>query len=283
MDSRWFYSLLLGFAVFLSGCSSPVKVEAPKEPITINLNVKIDHAQRMRGESEARPVTSAVDDESEDIKLLSRAFLPRDICPQPGFGFYAYLLFPRNLPETYAQRVAAAAAFLCLFEDVTEASELVGDRSALAVLYAPITSVGLRDDLLNKRDPALLVRHYDYRRAYLFAIRNDLEPDELYIIGQRERFAIGQRECFAPESGLEPTQFQSVKLSDRSPNEVFAFLASLEDRLVENQILVAERKVDLVETIRTVFRTLGEFSVAATTAIATAKGDQEDVPTFSCP
>ncbi|OCG16714.1 hypothetical protein A9G09_02715 [Gilliamella sp. wkB292] len=31
------------FATILSGCSPTVKVEAPSEPININLNVKIDH------------------------------------------------------------------------------------------------------------------------------------------------------------------------------------------------------------------------------------------------
>lgn len=30
-------------AAILSGCSPTVKVEAPSEPININLNVKIDH------------------------------------------------------------------------------------------------------------------------------------------------------------------------------------------------------------------------------------------------
>jgi hypothetical protein len=267
--------MVLGIAASLSACAPAVKVEAPLEPITIHLNVKSDTEQRIRGESEARPVTSAVDEKSEDITLLSRAFLPRHISPQPGFGFYAYLLFPRNLPQTYTQRLAAAAAFLCLFEDVTKATELVDDRSTLAVLYAPISSIGLREELLKKRDPVLLVRHYDYRRAYLFATQNGLDPNELYIIGQRD--------FFTPEGNVEPTQFQAARFSERPPNEGLDVLASLEDRLVQSQILIAEHEVDLIETIRTVFRTLGEFSVAAMTAIGTAHAESQVAPVFSCP
>lgn len=33
----------LACAVFLSACTPTVQVAAPKEPITINLNVKIEH------------------------------------------------------------------------------------------------------------------------------------------------------------------------------------------------------------------------------------------------
>jgi hypothetical protein len=275
MWNRWVPTLWIVVAASLSGCSPTVKVGAPKDPITINLNIKLDAETRVLGEKEARPLISADEGESEDIRILSRAFLPRSIMPESGFGFYAYLLFPRNLPDTYAQRLGAASAFLCLFEDVAEAVQLVGDGSALAVLYAPIISIGLRDEILSKRDPALLLRHYDYRRAYLFAIQNDLDPNALYIVGQRM--------LFAPERGFNPTQSQSIELSTRTSDEIFAFLASLEDRLIENRVLVAESKVDLFESWRAVFRTLGEFTVAATTAVATVKADQEDGPTLSCP
>ncbi|WKE64869.1 YnbE family lipoprotein [Gallaecimonas kandeliae] len=33
---------------FLAGCSPRVALEAPKEPITINLNVKIEHEIRIK-------------------------------------------------------------------------------------------------------------------------------------------------------------------------------------------------------------------------------------------
>ncbi len=49
--------LLLG-ALFLAGsiagCAPTVKVEAPKEPITINLNIKLDADIRVRVEDKAK-------------------------------------------------------------------------------------------------------------------------------------------------------------------------------------------------------------------------------------
>ncbi len=48
--------LMLG-ALFLTGslagCSPTVKIEAPKEPITINLNIKLDADIRVRVEDKA--------------------------------------------------------------------------------------------------------------------------------------------------------------------------------------------------------------------------------------
>lgn len=35
--------LLIALGLILSGCTPTVQVAAPKEPITINLNVKIEH------------------------------------------------------------------------------------------------------------------------------------------------------------------------------------------------------------------------------------------------
>ncbi len=44
--------LFLGGA--LAGCSPTVKIEAPKEPITINLNIKLDADIRVRVEDKAK-------------------------------------------------------------------------------------------------------------------------------------------------------------------------------------------------------------------------------------
>jgi hypothetical protein len=38
----------------LAGCEPTVKVEAPKEPITINLNIKLDADVRVKVEEEAK-------------------------------------------------------------------------------------------------------------------------------------------------------------------------------------------------------------------------------------
>ncbi|MFA5495081.1 MAG: YnbE family lipoprotein [Porticoccaceae bacterium] len=39
-------------AVLVAACSPTVRVEAPSEPITINLNVKIDHEIRVKVDKE---------------------------------------------------------------------------------------------------------------------------------------------------------------------------------------------------------------------------------------
>ena len=49
---------ILGFvatiAIMLAGCQPTVRVEAPKEPITINLNIKLDADVRLRVEEKAK-------------------------------------------------------------------------------------------------------------------------------------------------------------------------------------------------------------------------------------
>lgn len=49
---------ILVFAGFLIGCSPTVKVEAPDKPITINLNVKIEHEIRVKVDKELEDVFS---------------------------------------------------------------------------------------------------------------------------------------------------------------------------------------------------------------------------------
>jgi len=48
--------LILTIAIFLISCTPTVKVEAPTEPITINLNVKIDHEIHVRVDKELEDV-----------------------------------------------------------------------------------------------------------------------------------------------------------------------------------------------------------------------------------
>ena len=49
-------ALILSVLAFAAGCTPTVKVEAPKEPIEINLNVKIEHHIRIQ-----------VDEQLEDL------------------------------------------------------------------------------------------------------------------------------------------------------------------------------------------------------------------------
>ena len=49
---------LFGIALFASGCTPKVEVIPPKEPITINLNVKIEHEIRVKIDKELDDVFS---------------------------------------------------------------------------------------------------------------------------------------------------------------------------------------------------------------------------------
>jgi hypothetical protein len=49
---RWAWILLPG--LLLAACQPTVKVEAPKEPITINLNIKLDADVRVKLEEKAK-------------------------------------------------------------------------------------------------------------------------------------------------------------------------------------------------------------------------------------
>ena len=50
--------LILVMGVFLVSCTPTVKVEAPDKPITINLNVKIEHEIRVKVDKELEDVFS---------------------------------------------------------------------------------------------------------------------------------------------------------------------------------------------------------------------------------
>lgn len=56
------FGMLMGVAVFcllVPGCTPKVQVEPPDKPITINLNVKIEHEIRVKVEKELDNVLDA--------------------------------------------------------------------------------------------------------------------------------------------------------------------------------------------------------------------------------
>ncbi len=57
---RSLHILLLTFTLgtLLSGCTPTVRVEAPEKPITINLNVKIEHEIRVKVDKELDDIFS---------------------------------------------------------------------------------------------------------------------------------------------------------------------------------------------------------------------------------
>ena len=50
--------LILFMGAFLMSCTPTVKVEPPDEPITINLNVKIEHEIRVKVDKELEDIFS---------------------------------------------------------------------------------------------------------------------------------------------------------------------------------------------------------------------------------
>jgi hypothetical protein len=64
MVARACYTLLAALWIAsLAACSPKVQIEAPKEPITINLNVKIEHEIRVKVDQDLETLF----DEDEDI------------------------------------------------------------------------------------------------------------------------------------------------------------------------------------------------------------------------
>jgi hypothetical protein len=64
MVARAYYTLLAALWIAsLAACSPKVQLEAPKEPITINLNVKIEHEIRVKVDQDLETLF----DEDEDI------------------------------------------------------------------------------------------------------------------------------------------------------------------------------------------------------------------------
>ncbi|PSJ17104.1 YnbE family lipoprotein [Nitrosomonas supralitoralis] len=47
-------AILIFYCVAIASCAPTVKVESPKEPITINLNIKLDADIRVKLEEEAK-------------------------------------------------------------------------------------------------------------------------------------------------------------------------------------------------------------------------------------
>jgi len=64
MGTRMCFTLLAALWIAsLAACSPKIQVEAPKEPITINLNVKIEHEIRVKVDEDLEDLF----DEDDDI------------------------------------------------------------------------------------------------------------------------------------------------------------------------------------------------------------------------
>lgn len=59
---KFFYSVVLVPAYLLTACTPTVQVAMPSEPITINLNVRIEHEIRVRVDEELDDVFAQNED-----------------------------------------------------------------------------------------------------------------------------------------------------------------------------------------------------------------------------
>ncbi len=59
LDSKYILTATALLGLALAACQPTVKVEAPKEPITINLNIKLDAEVRIKLERQAEEDISA--------------------------------------------------------------------------------------------------------------------------------------------------------------------------------------------------------------------------------
>ncbi|MCG8707886.1 YnbE family lipoprotein [Brenneria sp. 4F2] len=67
---RYLYTLpgTLGVLLLLAGCIPRIEVAAPKEPITINMNVKIEHEIYIKADKEAAQMLEKSESPSESDK-----------------------------------------------------------------------------------------------------------------------------------------------------------------------------------------------------------------------
>jgi hypothetical protein len=106
------------------------------------------------------------------VSLLARAFLPAASDVQPGFAYYAYLLFTDSSPNSAPARRAASAAYLDMLTHVHAANEKTGiGREEMAVLYVPLVDQAPADSLMRDREPQALLSAYNYVRARGMAAR----------------------------------------------------------------------------------------------------------------
>jgi hypothetical protein len=113
------------------------------------------HASRKDGAGAEAPVS-----------LLARAFLSASGDVQPGFAYYAYLLFIDSSPNTAPARRAASATCLEMLTHVRAGGEMAGlRREDMAVLYVPVADQTPTSSLNKDREPQALLSAYDYVRA----------------------------------------------------------------------------------------------------------------------
>jgi len=105
-----------------------------------------------------------LDGSPQRVDLLARAFLADSDSAEPGFAYYAYVVFAVRDQSTATARRQVALSYLDMFTDVSGVSAALVQRKDLAILYAPIRGAKPAA-LASGRDPEALLNAYDYDRA----------------------------------------------------------------------------------------------------------------------
>jgi hypothetical protein len=146
-------------------------------------NTVYNASRKEKGEPEAQ------------LSLLARAFLSGSSDVQPGFAYYAYLLFVDSSPNSAPARRAASASYLGMLTHVRAASEKTGvRREDMAVLYVPLVDQSPAESLAKDRDAQGLLSAYNYVRARGMVSRlkraGKKVPD-VAIVGSRRPLTVG--------------------------------------------------------------------------------------------
>jgi len=191
---------------------------------------------------------------SATIDLLARGFLVRNEEQENDYGYYSYLIFTNKVTTTYKQRLAAAHAFLCLFQDVSSVVELPVARDTLAVLYGPILNGQAIVPLRKKQESDLFLKEYDYDYAFLFSqwVARKLNK-ALPAVS-----IVGHPTPIVDAHSVMADRVQVISL-EGNPEKIQEQIIAFRDKLVIPEDDIRTERFVLKTAIRTIFRSVGEI------------------------
>ena len=184
------------------------------------------------------------------IDAVARAFVPRGAAVDEGFAFIGYLLFPNPLSDNHMQRLAAAATFLCLFEEAEAVEELGTEPERMAVFYSPVRKPFKENEILQRRDVKWFLRAYDYYTAELLARQFGLNLSGVHLVGYIP--ALGRA------ADGRPRELFTLDLTDMPPKRIETALLSLDQEFTV-AVWDQARGGGVLEIVRQVFGSLGQM------------------------
>lgn len=195
-----------------------------------------------------------------DVEVVARAFWPRgrELSTQ-DFAFTGFLLFPNRLSSNFVQRNAAAAAFLCLFDDASVAETYGYEPDKMAVFFAPVVDDQEAIEAVRRqRDVDRFLKIYDYFTAERLAKSFGLDISGVYLVGHT-RNADGQA-----------GNLQVLDLSGKSPERIEAALLALDEEFSSAAWdAAAANDTSALTIVRRAFDSLGRL-LGAKPAVAAA-------------